>query len=166
MLEIKNGTFVMDGKPFCIYSGAMHYFRIPCEYWEDRLMKLKAAGFNTVETYVAWNGHQPKEEATFAFTGQNSLIRFIQPAQKVVLYVNVRSGPYICAELEFAGFPAWLLRDKNLRVRCNDPVYMEKVRNYFRRAMAELVPLQITKGGNVIAMQIEDAYGSQRNDKG
>ena len=165
MLEIKNGTFVMDGKPFCIYSGAMHYFRIPCEYWEDRLMKLKAAGFNTVETYVAWNVHQPKEEAKFDFTGQNDLIRFIQAAQKVGLYVIVRPGPYICAEWEFGGFPAWLLKYEDIRLRCYNERYLGFVKTYFDVLLPLLAKEQITNGGPIIAMQIENEYGSYGRDK-
>ena len=164
MFEIRKEGFFLDGKPFRLYSGTIHYFRVLPQYWRDRLEKLKAAGFNTVETVMCWNVHEPRE-GEFCFEGMYDVARYCRTAQELGLYVIIRPGPYICAEWDFGGFPAWLLRDKNLRVRCNDPVYMEKVRNYFRRAMAELVPLQITKGGNVIAMQIENEYGSYGNDK-
>lgn len=117
MFEIKEKSFYLNGEKFHIYSGAMHYFRIPHEYWEDRLLKLKAAGFNTVETYVAWNMHEPRE-GEFCFEGQSDVVRFIETAQKVGLYVIVRPGPYICAEWDFGGFPAWLLKHEDLQVRC------------------------------------------------
>lgn len=165
MLEIKNGAFVMDGKPFHIYSGAMHYFRIPCEYWEDRLKKLKAAGFNTVETYVAWNVHQPKEEARFDFEGQNDLIGFINTAQKLGLYVIVRPGPYICAEWEFGGFPSWLLKYEDMKLRCYNELYLGFVKQYFDVLLPMLAKEQITNGGPIIAMQIENEYGSYGRDK-
>ena len=97
MLSIKDGEFKMDGKSFRIYSGSMHYFRIMPEYWEDRLRKLKAAGFNTVETYVCWNMHEPRK-GEFDFTGRFDIRRFIKTAQEVGLYAIVRPGPYICAE--------------------------------------------------------------------
>ena len=97
MLTIKDGEFKMDGKSFRIYSGSMHYFRIMPEYWEDRLRKLKAAGFNTVETYVCWNMHEPRK-GEFDFTGRFDIRRFIKTAQEVGLYAIVRPGPYICAE--------------------------------------------------------------------
>src|SRR5437016_90240 len=45
----------IDGKDIVIYSGAFHYFRCPKELWRDRFRKIKEAGFNTVETYIAWN---------------------------------------------------------------------------------------------------------------
>lgn len=165
MLEIKDGAFYMDGKPFHIYSGAMHYFRIPCEYWEDRLQKLKAAGFNTVETYVAWNVHQPKEEAKFDFEGQNDLIGFIKTAQKVGLYVIVRPGPYICAEWEFGGFPAWLLKYEDIQLRCYNERYLGFVKQYFDVLLPMLAKEQITCGGPIIAMQVENEYGSYGRDK-
>lgn len=164
MLEIKNKKFLLDGKPFNIYSGAMHYFRIPHEYWADRLLKLKAAGFNTVETYIAWNIHEPKEEA-WDFDGQNNLSAFIKTAQKVGLYVIVRPGPYICAEWEFGGFPSWLLKYDDVQLRCCNEKYLFFVKRYFDKLLPILAPLQLSNGGPIIAIQIENEYGSYGRDK-
>ena len=116
MFEIKNKEFYMDGKPIKIYSGAMHYFRTLPEYWEDRLTKLKLAGFNTVETYTCWNLHEPRP-GEFHFDGMLDIERFVKTAQKVGLYCIVRPGPYICAEWDFGGLPAWLLKDKNICIQ-------------------------------------------------
>ncbi|MBE6746050.1 MAG: beta-galactosidase [Ruminococcaceae bacterium] len=164
MLEIKNGKFYLDGEPYTIYSGAMHYFRILPEYWEDRLMKLKACGFNTVETYVCWNLHEPKK-GEFDFSGRLDIVRYIKTAEKLGLNVILRPGPYICAEWDFGGFPAWLLRDKNIRLRCNDEIFLGHVRDFFNELLSLVAPLQKTRGGNIIAMQIENEYGSYGNDK-
>ena len=92
MLKINGSSFEMNGEKFHIYSGAIHYFRVLPEYWEDRLKKLKAAGFNTVETYVCWNLHEP-QKGQFDFTGRLDIRRFLQTAQKVGLYAIVRPGP-------------------------------------------------------------------------
>ena len=108
MFEIKGKDFLLNGNKINIYSGAMHYFRTLPEYWEDRLTKIKLCGFNTVETYTCWNLHEPKK-GEYNFDGMLDLERFIQIAQKVGLYVIVRPGPYICAEWDFGGLPAWLL---------------------------------------------------------
>ncbi|MGN0457803.1 MAG: beta-galactosidase family protein [Eubacterium sp.] len=164
MLELRGRDFYLNGKKINIYSGTMHYFRIPCEYWEDRLQKLKAAGLNTVETYVAWNMHEPEEER-YDFEGQNDVVKFIKTAEKVGLYVILRPGPYICAEWEFGGFPAWLLKYDDIRVRCYSEPYISFVKRYFDVLLPKLAPLQITHGGPVLMMQFENEYGSYGRDK-
>lgn len=161
---IKDGEFCLNGEPFKIYSGAIHYFRSLPEYWEDRLTKLKLAGFNTVETYVCWNFHEPKK-GEFDFSGMLDIVRFIETAKKAGLYVIVRPGPYICAEWEFGGLPAWLLKDKNIELRCNNEMYLSHVKDYLRKLFSLIEPHYITNGGNIIAMQIENEYGSYGNDK-
>ena len=164
MLTIKGNKFYMDDKPFNIYSGSMHYFRTMPEYWEDRLLKLKKAGFNTVETYVCWNLHEPKPNE-FCFDGILDIENFIKTAEKLGLYCIVRPGPYICAEWDFGGLPAWLLKDKNMQIRCHHKGYEECVERFYRELLGRLRPLQITNGGNIIAMQVENEYGSYGNDK-
>ncbi len=157
-------SFFLDHRPFRILSGAVHYFRVPREYWRDKLLKLKACGFNTVETYTAWNMHEP-EEGKFCFEGMRDIEKFIDTAQELELKVIVRPGPYICAEWEFGGFPAWLLKEDGMRLRCSYPPYLEKVGNYFSVLLPKLVPYLSTNNGPVIAMQVENEYGSFGNDK-
>ena len=164
MLEMKNRKFYMDGEEFHIYSGAMHYFRIPEEYWEDRLLKLRAAGLNTVETYVPWNYHEPKK-GQFNFDGMLDIVKFVKTAQDLGLYVIVRPGPYICAEWDFGGLPAWLLKDKNVRLRCWDKTYIKAVEDFFKVLIPKLLPYLETNGGKIIAMQVENEYGSFGRDK-
>lgn len=164
MLEIKNKKFYMDSKPFDIYSGAMHYFRTVPEYWEDRLTKLKAAGFNTVETYVCWNLHE-KKPGEFDFSGILDIEKYLEIAQKVGLYAIVRPGPYICAEWDFGGLPAWLLKDKNMQIRCMYPDYLKCVERFYKELLPRLFPHLESQGGNIIAMQVENEYGSYGNDK-
>lgn len=159
----KGEQFYINGKPFTVRSGAIHYFRVPRQYWLDRLLKLKECGFNTVETYVAWNLHEPHEDE-FDFSGEKDVVAFLRIAQELGLYAIVRPGPFICAEWEAGGFPAWLLKDRNMRLRCNDPKYMQKVERYFARLFAELTPCAIENGGNVILWQVENEYGSYGND--
>ena len=161
----RNGErFYLDGEPFTIRSGAIHYFRVPRPYWRDRLLKLKECGFNTVETYVAWNVHE-SHEGDFDFSGEKDVAAFLRTAQELGLYAIVRPGPFICAEWEAGGFPAWLLADRNMRLRCNCAPYMQKVERYFKRLFAELSPCAIENGGNVILWQVENEYGSYGNDK-
>lgn len=163
-MEIRKDGFYIDGKPFRLFSGAMHYFRVPREYWGDRFAKMRAAGFNCVETVMCWNLHEPKEGA-FCFEGNLDIAAYCRTAAEYGLYIIIRPGPYTCGEWDFGGFPAWLLADHNIRLRCDEPIYMQKVEAYFKRVFQELAPLQDTRGGNLIALQIENEYGSYGNDK-
>ncbi len=160
----KGKEFYLDGKPFTVLSGAMHYWRIVPEYWEDRLKKLKACGFNTVETYIAWNLHERKE-GEFDFSGNLDVVRYIETAEKVGLKVIIRPGPYICSEFDFGGLPSWLLAYPNINLRCNDEKYLGKVRPYYRELIKRIAPHQCTKGGGIIMVQIENEYGSYGDDK-
>jgi len=162
--EISGSEFLFDGKPIKILSGAVHYFRTVPEYWEDRLLKLKACGFNTVETYIAWNMHEPRE-GEFCFEGICDIEKFIRIAGELGLFVIVRPSPYICAEWEFGGLPAWLLSYPDIQLRCNNKTYLDKVDAYYDVLIPKLVPYLCTNGGPIIAMQIENEYGSYGADK-
>ena len=161
--EIKD-TFYLNGAPFQIISGAIHYFRVVPEYWRDRLEKLKALGCNTVETYIPWNFHEP-HKGEFRFEGSADVERFVRLAQEVGLYVILRPSPYICAEWEWGGMPAWLLAEDGMHVRTCDSRWMTHVADYYRVLLPRLAPLQIHRGGPVILMQLENEYGSYGNDK-
>ena len=163
-LKINGNRFELNGKPFQVFSGAIHYFRCVPEYWEDRLLKLKLAGFNTVETYVCWNLHEPVKNE-YDFSGMLDIVKYIKTAQQLGLYIIVRPGPYICGEWEFGGLPAWILKDNNVKLRCSDSSFLIHVKDFFTKLFSLLRPLQITNGGNIIAMQIENEYGSYANDK-
>ncbi|GAB6991751.1 glycoside hydrolase family 35 protein [Paenibacillus pini] len=163
-LEIRGNEFVIDGEPLRIISGAIHYFRVVPEYWRDRLQKLKACGFNTVETYVAWNMHEP-HQGKFVFTGMADLVSFIEIAGEIGLHVIVRPSAYICAEWEFGGLPSWLLKDPSMKLRCHYKPFLDHVDAYYDVLLPKLTPLQSVYGGPIIAMQIENEYGSYGNDK-
>lgn len=164
VLTTEGTQFHMDGKPFRIISGAMHYFRIVPEYWEDRLRKLKACGFNTVETYTCWNLHE-RREGEFDFSGMLDIVAYIRIAQKLGLYVILRPGPYICGEWDLGGLPSWLLREPGMGLRCRDAEFLRKVRRYYRELLSRIRPMLCTNGGNIIMMQVENEYGSYGNDR-
>ena len=160
--EIRD-NFYLDGKPFRVISGSIHYFRVVPEYWRDRLEKLKAMGCNTVETYIAWNVHEPGK-GVFDFDGGHDLVKFVRTAQELGLYVILRPSPYICAEWEFGGLPAWLLQEDGMRLRACHDSFLGHVREYYDRLFPLITPLQITQGGPVIMMQVENEYGYYGDD--
>lgn len=157
-------NFLMDGKPVKIISGEMHYPRVPRQHWKDRFQRIKAMGMNTVCTYLFWNVHEP-EPGKWDFSGNLDFVEFIKEAQKAGLWVIVRPGPYVCAEWEFGGFPGWLLKDEDLKVRSQDPRFLEPAMAYLKKVCSMLEPLQITKGGPIIMAQVENEYGSYGSDK-
>jgi beta-galactosidase len=161
---VQGDHFVLDGKPFVVRSGEMHYARIPREYWRDRMKKMRAMGLNTLCMYSFWNMHEP-QQGRYDFSGNVDVAAFIRTAQEEGLWVIVRPGPYSCAEWEFGGFPAWLLRDPGIRVRTTDPRFVDPARRYMSRLLAEILPLEISRGGPVIMMQVENEYGSFGSDK-
>lgn len=156
-------NFYLDGKPFKILSGSIHYFRVAPEAWYRSLYNLKALGFNTVETYVPWNLHEP-QKGNFQFDGLADLEGFLDLAQELGLYAIVRPSPYICAEWEFGGLPGWLLNEP-IRVRSRDPKYLKHVKDYYDVLMPKLVKRQLENGGNILMFQVENEYGSYGEDK-
>ena len=160
---VHNGQFELNGKPFRIISGEMHYPRIPRAYWRDRFRMAKAMGLNAVTTYVFWNAHEPKP-GVYDFSGNLDVAEFIREAQQEGLYVILRPGPYVCAEWEFGGYPAWLLKDHSTVVRSRDPKFMEPAARWIKRLGQELAPLQIGNGGPIILVQVENEYGSFGDD--
>lgn len=156
--------FYLDGEKIKIISGGMHYFRIVPEYWKDRLEKLKALGCNTVETYIPWNLHE-KEKGQFCFEGILDVARYVRLAQELGLMVILRPSPYICAEWEFGGLPYWLLKEEGMRFRCMYEPYLKHVREYYEKLFEVIAPLQVTKGGPVIMMQVENEYGYFGDDE-
>lgn len=161
--EIRD-NFYINEKPIKIISGAIHYFRVVPEYWRDRLEKLKAMGCNTVETYVPWNMHE-EYKGKFNFEDLLDIRSFINLAQELGLWVIVRPSPYICAEWEFGGLPAWLLAEEGMRVRSTYEPFIKHVNEYYSELFKIIAPHQINYGGPVIMLQIENEYGYYGNDK-
>lgn len=162
--NIQGDHFVLDGKQFQPVSGEIHYPRIPRARWAHDLSMAKAMGLNTVTVYTFWNAHEPTR-GHYDFSGINDLAAFMREAQKQGLWVILRPGPYVCAEWEFGGFPAWLEKDHAVKLRTTDPKFMNPVRTWLKRLGQELAPLQAANGGPIIAVQVENEYGSYGSDR-
>lgn len=158
-------NFLLDGKPYQIISGEIHYSRVPKEYWRQRIQMAKAMGCNTIATYVFWNYHET-EKGKFNFTSENrNLTEFIQIVQEEGLWLLFRPGPYSCGEWDLGGIPPYLLSIPDIKLRCMDARYMEAVERYINIMSAKIKPYLITNGGPIIMLQIENEYGSYGNDR-
>nr|WP_312855239.1 beta-galactosidase [Agromyces agglutinans] len=156
--------FELDGQPVRILAGALHYFRVHPDLWADRIRKARLMGLNTIETYVAWNLHEPRRGQWDA-SGALDLGRFLDLIAAEGLHAIVRPGPYICAEFDNGGLPAWLFRDPEVGVRRSEPHYLEAVSAYLRRVYEVVAPRQVDHGGPVVLVQIENEYGAYGADK-
>ncbi|ROL53454.1 Beta-galactosidase-1-like protein 2 [Anabarilius grahami] len=174
-LRADSTHFTLEGAPFLILGGSIHYFRVPRAYWRDRLLKLKACGLNTLTTYVPWNLHEP-ERGVFLFQEQLDMEAYIRLAGELGLWVILRPGPYICAECDLGGLPrclfvfyliliSWLLQDKKMKVRTTYSGFTSAVNSYFDNLILRITPLQFKNGGPIIAVQVDNEYGSYAKDK-
>lgn len=155
-----NKEFLLNGKPFLIRAGELHYPRIPRAYWDHRIKMCKAMGMNAVCIYLFWNFHE-QQPGKFDFTGQKDVAEFIRLVQKNGLYCIVRPGPYVCAEWDMGGLPWWLLKKQDLKVRTlNDAYFMERSARFIKEAGKQLAPLQIQNGGPIIMVQVENEYAA------
>ncbi|WP_367436258.1 glycoside hydrolase family 35 protein [Streptomyces celluloflavus] len=164
-LEIAADGFRLDDRPFRIISGGLHYFRVHPEQWADRLHKARLLGLNTVETYVPWNLHSPRRGEFHVDAGLD-LPRFLDLAAAEGLHVLLRPGPYICAEWEGGGLPSWLLADEDIELRSRDPRYLKAVDDYLESLLTTVGPYLSTRGGPIIAVQLENEYGAYGDDSG
>ena len=162
--SIGDKTFLLDGTPFLIKAAEMHYTRIPAEYWEHRIQMRKALGMNTICIYAFWNIHEQKE-GEFDFKGQNDIAAFCRLAQKHGMYIMLRPGPYVCSEWEMGGLPWWLLKKKDIKLRTNDAYFLERTKCFMNEIGKELADLQVSRGGNIIMVQVENEYGAYATDK-
>uniref|UniRef100_A0AAQ4NZR6 Galactosidase, beta 1-like n=1 Tax=Gasterosteus aculeatus aculeatus TaxID=481459 RepID=A0AAQ4NZR6_GASAC len=158
-IDYKNNCFLKDGKPFRYISGSIHYSRIPPYYWKDRLLKMYMTGLNAIQVYVPWNFHEAVEGVN-NFTGAQDLERFLHLANQTGLLVILRPGPYICAEWEMGGLPAWLLQKPNIILRSADTDYVQAVSNWLAVLLPKMKPWLYSNGGNIISVQVENEYGS------
>jgi len=163
-VEIKGKRILLDGEPFRILSGAIHYFRVHPELWDDRLEKAAAFGLNTVETYAAWNLHEPKRGA-FNFSGIADIESFIDKAAAHGLKVILRPGPFICAEWDNGGFPAWVNAIPGIEMRRMNEPYLKAVEDYFDVLLPKLKRRLHSAGGPIVLLTLENEYGSYCHDK-
>ena len=161
--EIGKDNFLLDGQAFQIRCGELHFARVPQEYWRHRIKMMKALGMNTICAYLFWNFHE-RTPGEFKWDGEADVAEFCRIAQEEGLWVILRPGPYVCAEWEMGGLPWWLLKNDNIKLRTKDPLYINATRSYLAEVGKVLGPMQITNGGPILMVQVENEYGFYADD--
>jgi beta-galactosidase len=161
--DIGPEDFLLDGERMQVVSGALHYFRVHPDQWADRIHKARLMGLNTIETYVPWNFHAP-EPGVFDLDGRRDLGRFLDLVAAEGLHAIVRPGPYICAEWDGGGLPAWLLADDAVGVRRHEPLFLAAIGKYYANLLPLVAERQVTRGGPVLMVQVENEYGAYGDD--
>jgi beta-galactosidase len=156
--DLKNKAFNIDGQPTLLVAGEMHFGRVLPEDFDVRLKQAKAMGLNTVSFYLFWNLSEP-QEGKFDFTGVNDVRRMLKLCQENGLWAILRPGPYCCAEVDYGGIPAWTLRYPDVKIRTNDPKYVEWSKKYIEQVYKQVADLQVTKGGPLLMVQLENEFG-------
>ena len=160
--EARNHQFIIDGRPVVLAAGEMHFGRVLAEDWETRIKQAKAMGLNTISFYLFWNQVEP-QEGKFDFSGMNDVRHVLQLCQANGMWAILRPGPYCCAEVEYGGIPAWTLKYPDVKIRVNDPKYLEWNRRYIEQVYKQVSDLQVTKGGPLLMVQFENEYGIVAN---
>lgn len=159
-IDYEHDTFLMNGKPFKYVAGSFHYFRALPQTWREKIKTMKAGGVNAVDIYVHWALHNPKDWV-YDWDGIADIEKIIEIATEEGLYIILRPGPYICAELDNGGLPFWLARKyPNIKVRTSDPDYLREVERWYSHLMPRLMKHFYGNGGNIILVQIENEYGA------
>ncbi len=163
--SLSTRDFLLDGKPMQIISGEMHPARIPAEYWQQRIRMAKAMGCNTIAAYIFWNYHETAPGVFDFQTDNHNIGKFIRLVQEEGMWLILRPGPYVCAEWDFGGLPSYLLAIPDIKVRCMDPRYTAAVERYIKTLALQVKEQQVTRGGPILMLQVENEYGSYGNDR-
>ncbi|NXH95349.1 BGAL galactosidase, partial [Pachycephala philippinensis] len=158
-LDYEHNCFLKDGAPFRYISGSIHYARVPRPAWRDRLLKMYMSGLSAVQVYIPWNYHETLP-GVYDFTGNRDVEAFLDLTAELGLLVILRPGPYICAEWEMGGLPAWLLWKPDIILRTSDPAYLAAVDSWLHILLPKIKPRLYQHGGNIISVQVENEYGS------
>lgn len=151
---------MLDGKPFQYVAGSFHYFRALPQTWREKLKTMRAGGLNVVDIYIQWSLHNP-EDGVYNWEGIADVEHIVQIAHEEGLYVILRPGPYICAEIDNGGLPYWLAtKYPNIQVRTRDPNYLFEVERWYSKLLPQFEKHWYGNGGKIILVQVENEYGA------
>jgi hypothetical protein len=154
-----NRAILINGERVFLQSGSVHYGRPPAEMWTEIIAKAKQHGLNTIQTYVFWNMHEATKGVYDFSTDNRNLTQFLQVCADAGLFVNLRIGPYACAEWNYGGFPIWLKFEEGIVFRTENKPWLDNMKTFTQRVLQEVEPYLNRNGGPIILAQIENEYG-------
>lgn len=153
-----NNLYMEEGEiPLLPVMGEIHYNRMDSRYWRDALLKMKASGIDIVATYCIWSLHE-EFEGELSWEGHLNLRRFVELCKELDMKVHLRFGPYCNAEIRNGGLPDWIVENKNLKTRSNDPLYLEYTRRWYQAVYDQIKGLLYKDGGPIMGLQLENEY--------
>ena len=162
-----NRAFLLDGERTLFVGGSIHYPRAQSAEWPNLIKQAKDNGINLIQTYVFWDIHEPKEgEYYFPSDGSSDdVVAFIKECQAQGVYVNLRFGPYVCAEWNYGGFPVWLRDIKDITYRTMNDQFLEKMTQFVDATLAVVSDARLlaSDGGPIVMLQIENEYGNMEH---
>lgn len=156
-IKINNLYLEENGIPQVPVMGEFHYSRMDNRYWKDALLKMKSSGINIVSTYCLWSLHE-EFEGQMSWEKNLNLRYFVQLCNELGLKVHLRIGPYCNAEIKNGALPTWLVNNKNIKTRTNDPLYLKYVQRWYDEIYQQVGDLLYKNGGPVMAIQLENEY--------
>ncbi len=154
MVKLTREGVSIGGRYEVLLCGSLFYFRLPRAVWRDRILKLKAAGYNCVDVYFPWNYHE-LTDGSLDFTGEKDVTYFLEELKAAGIYVVARPGPYICSEWDGGGLPARIL-ESGMPIRCADERFLSEVKGWYSAILQKIAPFSYAKGGPVILLQLDN----------
>ena len=154
-IALEHGRVTLDGVPRILLCASLFPFRLPREQWAARIGDVRRLGYDFIDLIIPWNFHETSP-GRFDFTGRRDVEHFLRLANDAGLLVMARPGPYICAEYDGGGYPAWLGTVEGLALRQNEPLHLQQVRRWFDQVLPILARNQLTAGGPVALVQLEN----------
>lgn len=153
-------ALLINGERVFLQSGSFHYPRTTVDHIPQVLSKFKANQLNTVQIYIFWNLHEAVQGQLDFSSELRNFTAVFQAAQQLGLFVNLRIGPYACAEWNYGGIPFWLKQQNGVVFRTDNSIWENAMASFMTAVVKISEPWFARNGGPIILAQVENEYGN------
>lgn len=117
MRSIDTFATAVRGQGSLLVSGEVQFWRMEPSAWRSALIAVKSLGIDHVASYLSWRRHEPQRGNVDLRGGHGAELnvhRFLELCAELDMSVQLKPGPWICAEEPGGGLPDWILQDKSL----------------------------------------------------